>query len=118
MLKLFNIVFPFIDFVYILQLEEYSTRRYFGWLPRFFIRRNVEMRQRLMYTPRAVLLLFVSAVLFLICIALLSLLFSVAYAWFGWLVAIVGIPLLVGAANILTLPLIDLTHAKLRDAAR
>ena len=114
---LFNIVFPFVDFVYILQLEEYNTRRYFIWMPRFFLRRNIEVRQQLVYTPRALALIFVSSVLFLVSCGLLSLLFLIQYAWFGWLIAIACIPLLVGAANVLLDPLFVLLHARLRAKA-
>lgn len=115
--KLFNIVFPFVDFVYILQLEEYDTRRYFAWMPRFFLRRTIEVRQHLVYTSRALALIFVSAVLFLVSCGLLSLLFLVQYAWFGWLIAIACIPLLVGAANVLLEPLFVLLHTRKRGIA-
>lgn len=115
--KLFNIVFPFADFVYLLQLEEYDTGRYWRWLPRFFLRRDLQVRQRLVHTPRAIITIFVSAVLFIISCALLSLLFTVGYTWFGWLIAIACIPLWVGAANALLQPLFVLVHTRMRAKA-
>ncbi len=50
--KVFNALFPFGDFFYILQQEEYSGSRFLKWLPRFFLRRNFQARERLKYTKR------------------------------------------------------------------
>ncbi len=51
-LKKFNIIFPFIDFLYILQLEEYDNARYFKTMQRFYFRRNIQKRDTLKYTSR------------------------------------------------------------------
>ena len=50
--KIFNAFFPFSDFFYILQQEEYSSARFLKWLPRFFFRRNFQVREHLKYTKR------------------------------------------------------------------
>ena len=52
LLKISNIIYPLSDFLYILQLEEYDTKRYFGSLKRFFWRRNLQKRGKLVYTKR------------------------------------------------------------------
>lgn len=46
-------IFPFFDFLYLLQLEEYDSRRYLNLLPRFFFRRKIQVRQKLVLTSRA-----------------------------------------------------------------
>jgi UDP-N-acetylmuramoyl-tripeptide--D-alanyl-D-alanine ligase len=50
--KVLRAVFPFSDFFYILQQEEYSSVRFLKWLPRFFLRRNFQVRDTLKYTKR------------------------------------------------------------------
>lgn len=52
LLKIFNALFPFSDFFYILQQEEYSSARFLKWLPRFFFRRNFQARETLKLTKR------------------------------------------------------------------
>jgi len=47
-----KILFPIPDFLYLLQLEEYDSKRYFRLLPRFFFRRNFQKRGKLVYTKR------------------------------------------------------------------
>lgn len=63
--KAFNTVFPFADFVYILQQEEYSSLRLVRWLPRFFFRRNIQVRDHLVWTARAIISTAGSATLWL-----------------------------------------------------
>ena len=58
LLKVFNIVLPFNDFTYILQQDEYSSRRYLKWLKRFFFRRNFQIRDHLQYTFRIKVTIF------------------------------------------------------------
>lgn len=45
-------IFPISDFLYLLQLEEYETKRYLRLLPRFFWRRNLQKRGQLVWTKR------------------------------------------------------------------
>lgn len=58
--KTFNIIYPFPDFLYILQLEEYDSKRYFNTIIRFIWRRNLQKRGRLIYTGRIKLTLFLA----------------------------------------------------------
>ncbi len=51
-MDLFKNLFPIPDFLYLLQLEEYESKRYFRLLPRFFFRRNFQKRGKLVYTKR------------------------------------------------------------------
>ena len=62
--KVFNIVFPFTDFLYLLQQEEYSLQRFWFWFPRFFFRRNIQQRDSVAYTQRARNTLILSVVIF------------------------------------------------------
>lgn len=62
LLKIFNIIYPFSDFLYILQLEEYETKRYFASLKRLFWRRNLQQRGKLVFTKRIKITLFFSLV--------------------------------------------------------
>ena len=52
LLKTFNLFFPIIDFLYILQLEEYYNLLYVEQLPRRFWRRNFQNRGKLKWTNR------------------------------------------------------------------
>ncbi len=93
--KVFNIVFPFSDFLYILQQEEYSSNRFLYWLPKFFFRRNFQVRDRLKYTKRVKVTLAFAVFFFLIDIALLYLLNLLALLPFNLLL----IPLYVLLSN-------------------
>jgi UDP-N-acetylmuramoyl-tripeptide--D-alanyl-D-alanine ligase len=59
----FGIIFPFSDFFYILQQEEYDSGRYLYLLPHFFFRRNFQERDHLKYTKRVASSTVVAAVL-------------------------------------------------------
>lgn len=103
--KVFNTIFPFADFLYILQQEDYSTRRYMKWLPRFFWRRNFQLRDHIRYTRRAT-----SMLIFIILIWLLSLgiiLAFVANIFFSIMLALlwlIGIPIIVGIGSLILEP--------------
>jgi len=45
-------IFPIIDFLYILQLEEYESKRYFKTIKRLFWKRNLQKRDKLVFTSR------------------------------------------------------------------
>lgn len=52
MIKALNVILPYSDFLYLLQLEEYEGVRYLRLLPRFFLRRGFQRRQKLVITSR------------------------------------------------------------------
>lgn len=68
MYKTISKIFPLADFLYILQLEEYETDRYFKTIKRLFWKRNLQKRGKLVWTKRikitAALVLPLSILLF------------------------------------------------------
>lgn len=86
--KLFNTIFPFADFLYLLQLEEYETGRYFRRLRHFYFKRHLQRRDRLVYTFRTKIILLLTLPLGVITPFL--------------------IPIWVGLGNILITPLFSL----------
>lgn len=64
--KIINLIWPFADFLYILQLEEYYSKRYLLDLWRFFWRRNVQISGKLELTTRAKLVLLGSILILLV----------------------------------------------------
>ncbi len=126
--KICNSIFPpvftsitagrFADFMYILQLEEYSSKRLVKWLPRFFFRRNFQVREHLKYTKRVKLTLTFVVLLWLGSFVLVSLItknliiFSIAFI--AWLIAI---PVFVLVGNTLISPYFERIKAKIRKQA-
>lgn len=111
---LFSGIFPLIDYTYLLQLEEYDSLRYAKLLPRFFFRRNLQIRSQLDYTARAKLTLFLtgslltlSSILIAFCLPGLSSLQSLVVFLF---IAIFNFslltPLYIYLANALLTPLV------------
>jgi len=76
MYKIILKIFPITDFLYILQLEEYETKRYFKLLSNFFWRRNLQKRGKLAWTKR---IKITAALAFPLCI----LLFPLTPIWIG-----------------------------------
>ena len=109
-----NAFFPFSDFIYILQLEEYSSRRFLKWMPRFFFRRNLQIRQHVEWRARATIVCAGALILWLLGLALIwwllpSLLIAL---WF-----LFAIPICVlGTNSALTIPF-SLAHTRLRQKA-
>lgn len=101
--KIFNTVLPFTDFLYILQLEEYSTKRLIKWLPKFFFRRNIQQREKLILTRRSLITLLLSFITWVsvgmigIYVFQNSFLFIIAFL----VLLFVLVPLFVLAANLL-----------------
>lgn len=58
MSKLYKLLFPIKDFLYILQLEEYDHRRYILQVSKRFFKRSFEKRSKLRFTGRIYLILF------------------------------------------------------------
>src|SRR3989344_116353 len=114
-----NTLFPFADFVWILQKEEYETGRYLYWLRRFFFRRNFVVSEKLVYTARARATLALAATLWFGALTTVVLAYASIFVWFlAPLVSLVAIPLFVLLANLLLLPAFALAHARVRRIAR
>jgi len=60
MFNLLNYLFPFSDFLYILQLEEYETRRYLKTVRRLWWKRNLQKRGKLVWTKRVKIIFFLA----------------------------------------------------------
>lgn len=71
-----DIIFPISDFLYILQLEEYETTRYFNRLKYFFWKRNLQKRGKLVWTKRVKI---TTAIALSLCIIL----FPLTPLWIG-----------------------------------
>ncbi|MCC7304413.1 hypothetical protein IT418_03325 [bacterium] len=100
--KLFDIFLPFPDFLYILQLEEYSTKRLLKWLPRFFFRRNIQRRDHLKFTSRVLLTLGICFLIWgMILLSGLYFVSSISIALLWILVISLFAPIIVLLANIL-----------------
>lgn len=69
-------LFPIPDFLYILQLEEYETNRYFKRLKYFFWKRNLQKRGKLVWTKRVKI---TAAIALPLCIVI----FPLAPLWVG-----------------------------------
>ena len=115
--KLFNILFPFSDFFYILQQEEYSSKRLVKWLPIFFFRRNFQVRDSLKYTKRVkitivfTLFLWLGSLIFPILVGQLAFWVFFLLFWLG------GIPFFVLMSNYLLMPYFENIKARIRRDA-
>lgn len=100
-----NKIFPYGDFLYLLQLEEYESKRYFKLLPRFFLRRNFQKRQKLVVTSRIKTTFFLSVILTLLFFIFLSV-FTVLF-----------IPVWILLANILLNPVYNKIKLNIQSKA-
>ncbi len=97
LLKILNNIFPFLDFLYIIQLEEYENIRYFKRLQTFFWRRNLQKRDKLVFTKR-IKIIFILSIPFGILIPPL-------------------IPVAIGIANFITTPYFEYIRLKIQKRA-
>ncbi len=117
-MKLFNAIFSFKDFTYILQLEEYASSRFLKWLPRFFFRRNVSVREKLVYTFRAKVTLTLSFFIWAACTICAFLFFNFTPAFILAVCLLIFIPFIVLTANLLLIPFFNFAKLRLRNRAR
>lgn len=116
MSKIFNFLFPFADFLYILQVEEYDSRRLVKWLPKFFLRRNFQVRDKLVFTKRVKFTLISTLTIWILSLVGTTLLLS---SWvFVSVLWVVLIPIFVLVGNTLMLPYFEVIKSKIRDRAR
>lgn len=92
-----NKVYPFNDFLYILQLEEYESLRYLNRIKRLFFRRNLQIRDSLKYTSRVKITFFVALLPSLLLPPLT--------------------PIFIGLSNIILTPVFELSKSYLRFRA-
>lgn len=98
LLKILNNLYPISDFLYLLQLEEYETKRYFERLRRFFFRRNLQQRGTLVYTTRVKVTLALALPLIIITPPLT--------------------PFWIGLSNLILTPYFSLIRLKIQRKAR
>ncbi|MFZ3301276.1 MAG: Mur ligase family protein [Microgenomates group bacterium] len=95
--RILNNIFPFLDFLYILQLEEYENIRYFKRLKNFFWRRNLQKRDKLIFTKRIKIIFLLSTP-------------------FGILMPPL-IPIIIGISNFITTPYFEFIRLKIQKRA-
>lgn len=98
LLKKLNNLYPLMDFLYILQLEEYETSRYLVALKRLFFRRNFQKRGKLVLTFRAKITLLLSIPLSIILPPLT--------------------PIFIGQVNIILNPFFEIIKLNLQNKAK
>ncbi len=110
-MKIINFFFPVLDFVYLFQQEEYSFQRFNFWFWRFFFRRSVQKRDRLVFTLRAKILVFLSIIFFILS--------NILFSTYLFLIAsIVFFPLYIALANFISsLFFVYLQDLKIKQAA-
>lgn len=111
-------VFPFADFLWILQKDEYEHLRYLYWLRRFCFRRNFVVTEKLVYTLRAKIILGFSVLLWLV--SLLAVLFVISNTYMAVAVFALWclfVPLFVGLANLILTPLFAYGHYRAQARA-
>jgi len=113
--KTINFVFPFSDFFYILQLEEYSSKRLFKWLPKFFLKRNFQKRDTLKFTKRVKISLVFSIMIWGISYLCLAVLINNQFLYVLLILLwIVLIPIFVLAGNLIISPYFEYIKSKIR----
>lgn len=112
--KILSGVFPYDDFLYLLQLEDYLNNRYFKTVRRFLFRRNIQRRDFLKKTSRVQLIKLITVLLQLF---FLSIMFSLIYGitvdivFSTWISSFLipftlfWTPIFVASANTMTMPL-------------
>lgn len=116
--RTYNLLFPFGDFLWILQKEEYELGRYLHWLRRFFFRRNFVVSEKIDWTHRARLTGAVAVVLWVISLVAASLPFVESWLLVPLVVAsLFFIPIFVGVAAAVLAPLFSFMHARVRARA-
>src|SRR3989344_3259994 len=90
-------IFPILDYLYLLQLEEYYTVRYLKTVTRLYFKRDLQRRGKLVFTSRIQTTLIVS-----IAFHLFFTIFTGVFVGFifSFLIATLLLPLMVGIANL------------------
>lgn len=109
-MKLLNLLLPFVDFLYVMQLEEYYSHLYLRALPRFYFRRSFQKREKLAWTSRIQTTFLISSIFFFYPILLSSTLAILDGYQNWWLIilvifgSILLIPIWILAANLILSP--------------
>jgi|GEM_PF-1732415 len=100
--KTLNSLFPFVDFLYILQLEEYDLSHFIDWIKSRWWKRNFQKVHQITWTKKAIILLILSLIIYFVEILLLLKLTGNEYLLIvGIIISLLLIPLnVIGAALI------------------
>ncbi len=103
--SIFSTLFPFVDFVYIAQLEDYDIVQYWRWISSGIFKRHLQKVAKINWTPKAKIILGLSLLLYAVPIILSPFIFiNALWLLFVVLVLTIAIPLLVALALVLFLP--------------
>ena len=117
-MKVFNFLLPFSDFCYILQQEEYDLKRYIKWLPRFFFRRNFQVRDHLRVTKRVKIMLGVIGVIWVVSFGVIGAVLASGWWWLVWLgIKMLLTPIDVYLGTAITEPYFEAIKSKRRKLA-
>jgi UDP-N-acetylmuramoyl-tripeptide--D-alanyl-D-alanine ligase len=117
--RIVNVIFPFRDFLYLLQLEDYRTTRFARLLPRFVFRRNVEIRDTLVFTARIQIVFFLSLLILTSkWISIYWLFGSSLLSFIFYLLSLFAIPFYVFFAHLVSLPILSSAHAYIQKKGR
>ena len=101
--------FPFYDFIYLLQLEEYQNLRYFDLLSRFLFKKKIQVRGKLVHTHRAGSIFVLSVLVWLLLI----------YFWLPCILfSPLLIPFIIPLANMITAPYYSFVKKTIIEKAR
>ena len=104
--KIINTLFPFVDYLYILQLEEYNIISYFQWIRNRIFKRNFQKVGKIIWTKKAIGIFIMSIVLYILIIGVLAILSTSIIYKIIFIIAITGaIPLLIALPTIILSPL-------------
>lgn len=100
-----NQLFPFVDFLYILQLEEYNSAKYFHWISSRLFKRNFQKVDSIKWTTKAKILITISLILYpILLLILVSPIPNILWLLLSLVIITSGIPLIILLANLIFLP--------------
>lgn len=100
-----NYFFPFVDFLYILQLEEYDLIQFFRWIRGRWWKRNFQKVGHIIWTKKLIILFVIAILLYLFILAIFYIVFDYWYLKIiSFLLATLCIPLYIILSNIIFLP--------------
>jgi UDP-N-acetylmuramoyl-tripeptide--D-alanyl-D-alanine ligase len=104
-MKIINIIFPFRDFIYLLQQEEYSISRLNFWFWRFFFKRNIERRDTLKFTKRTKMTFAISVLVWLLSMIIILTISEHFFKLLFGIVNIILIPVYIILVNLILSPI-------------
>jgi len=79
MKKIFNILFPIFDWLYILQTLEYSSGNFGRWIIKNLLKRDLQKKKSLIFTPKIIVILLLSLFMMLLNLSLAIAVFSLFF---------------------------------------